>query len=136
MARSARSNDMHWQSNRSLSSALFSRTTPRPFILTLKYITVILFSFFFLVWMAVSTIRTIGASRMLSITQSTNIEHLWAQYSPYFPVTEYSPPPRDCKISQVSVSDKRPRTYLIHPWSRLILYVRRATCFELLIQTL
>lgn len=26
----------------------------------------------------------------------------WGQYSPYFPVAEYEPPPDNCKITQVS----------------------------------
>ena len=117
-------------------SALCSRTTRRPFILTLKYITIGFFAFFFLVWTAVSTIRTIGVPRMPSFTQSTSIEHLWAQYSPYFPVTKYSPPPRDCKISQVSMSDKRSRPDLIYPWPRLISYVYWATCLSCLFKIL
>jgi hypothetical protein len=77
----------------------------RSFIQILEITSLVLFSFLFLVWLAVSNAQTIGTPFAASPTPA-GVERLWAQYSTYFPVAKYQPPPRNCKVSQVSGSDE------------------------------
>jgi hypothetical protein len=70
----------------------------------IEFPALVLLALLFLAWLAFSNTRTTVTHFTSAPTLSTDVDHLWAQYSPYFPVAKYKPLPQGCKISQVSIS--------------------------------
>jgi hypothetical protein len=80
----------------------------------LEFAILVLFFFMFLAWLALSSTRTTSALFLPASPLSADVNHLWAQYSPYFPVAKYEPLPRGCKVSQVCTSLERLTINLIY----------------------
>ncbi|KAL0571446.1 hypothetical protein V5O48_010515 [Marasmius crinis-equi] len=47
----------------------------------------------------------------LGTQDAVPLEHLWAQYSPFFPVERYDPPPAGCEITQVNILQRHGARY-------------------------
>ena len=93
---------------------MLSRSTRCMCMRTLEFAALVLFSSLFLAWLALSGTRITGAPFTAASTLSADVDHLWAQYSPYFPVAKYKPLPRGCKVSQVCTSLERLAINLIY----------------------
>jgi hypothetical protein len=81
---------------------------------TLEFAVLVLLCLLFLVWLAFPITQSISTSFTGSATLSAGQEHLWAQYSPYFPAAKYQPLPQGCNVSQVSKADEKPSIDVTH----------------------
>lgn len=76
---------------------------------------------------ALGTVR--GRPTTPTLDVPADVQHLWAQYSPFFPVAVYSSP-RGCQITQVSISHIHSYPCSLTEVLRLILCVEYAQLIQ------